>query len=573
MAVTYVKTFTTTCNGALIEDINNDGDISPVLEQISNEGGPGNTTFYFASSLSGPEETALDNKLASWVCPVSDDDSTNVDLTGADVNDTLVWNGSEWVPGKKADLVGSPAAYIPDAQISSSGVTQHEGDVNHNSLLNAHNLTTDIDHDQLTNNHNLTTDIDHDQLTNNHNLTTDIDHNTITNNHNLTTDIDHSTITNGHNLTTDIDHDQLTNTHNLTTDIDHDQLTNTHDLTTDIDHNSITNGHNLTTDIDHNSLTNTHNLTTDIDHDQLTNFSADEHFTKASIQLGDLGNVNLAGSPSPQENDVLVFNGSLWIHGAFPTGAASTTLSVWTQDTSGSPQEVDLYYADFTHNLNTTDVAVYLYDSNTLREVQAECVRITNANTVRVWVRGNTESIKCNVVTGRGPQGPQGPQGSNTIILEEGGGAVTNTPHDTIDFDGTDFDVTDNADGSATVSLASTTKTVVIPHTWAIAGEIKVASGDTDFLVPFSVPVPSGQTVKVTEARYFINSGTNCNVKIQKNGGDLTGFTNITVTTTPASTDPSDQTLADNDRLALVVNTVSGTPKNLSFTLYMEYTF
>jgi hypothetical protein len=83
-------------------------------------------------------------------------------------------------------------------------------------------------------------EIDHDALLNTHNLTTDIDHDSLTNTHDLTTDIDHDSITNTHNLTTDIDHDQLTNTHNLTTDIDHDQLTNfvanEHFLQTAIDH-------------------------------------------------------------------------------------------------------------------------------------------------------------------------------------------------------------------------------------------------------------------------------------------------------------------------------------------------
>ncbi len=72
-------------------------------------------------------------------------------------------------------------------------------------------LDSAIDHDSLLNTHNLTTDIDHDTITNNHNLSTDIDHNGLTNTHDLTTDINHNTITNGHNLTTDIDHDQLTN--------------------------------------------------------------------------------------------------------------------------------------------------------------------------------------------------------------------------------------------------------------------------------------------------------------------------------------------------------------------------
>lgn len=54
------------------------------------------------------------------------------------------------------------------------------GGVDHDSLLNTHDLTTDIDHSTITNTHNLTTDIDHDLLTNTHNLTTDIDHGAIT---------------------------------------------------------------------------------------------------------------------------------------------------------------------------------------------------------------------------------------------------------------------------------------------------------------------------------------------------------------------------------------------------------
>ena len=52
-------------------------------------------------------------------------------------------------------------------------------------------------------------------------------------------DIDHASIANTHNLTTDIDHASITNTHNLTTDIDHASITNTHNLTTDIDHGAI----------------------------------------------------------------------------------------------------------------------------------------------------------------------------------------------------------------------------------------------------------------------------------------------------------------------------------------------
>ena len=60
----------------------------------------------------------------------------------------------------------------PDAPIkaTSTGMLDaslvDDSTIDHNQLLNTHNLTTDIDHDQITNTHNLTTDIDHSQLTN-----------------------------------------------------------------------------------------------------------------------------------------------------------------------------------------------------------------------------------------------------------------------------------------------------------------------------------------------------------------------------------------------------------------------
>ena len=42
-------------------------------------------------------------------------------------------------------------ANVPDANITESSVTQHVGAIDHDSLLNTHNLTTNIDHDALTN--------------------------------------------------------------------------------------------------------------------------------------------------------------------------------------------------------------------------------------------------------------------------------------------------------------------------------------------------------------------------------------------------------------------------------------
>lgn len=110
-----------------------------------------------------------------------------------------------------------------------------------------------------------------------------------------------------------------------------------------------------------------------------------------------------------------------------------------------------------------------------------------------------------------------------------------------------------------------------IGHTFTVAGEILVPVGDLDFINPLFVPVKSGRTVKLAKCKYKINAGTSVTCKLQINGSDATGFTAISVTTTAAETDPADITLADGDRLALVVTAVAGSPKNLSFTVVLEH--
>lgn len=120
--------------------------------------------------------------------------------------------------------------------------------------------------------------------------------------------------------------------------------------------------------------------------------------------------------------------------------------------------------------------------------------------------------------------------------------------------------------------LASYPK-LIVPHTFTLSGTVLVPVGQTDFVCPFFVKVPASQTVKLISARHRINSGTSATVKLQKNGSDITGFTGISVTTSAADTDPADVSLANNDVISLVVTAVSGTPQNMSFTLFFEYTW
>lgn len=109
-------------------------------------------------------------------------------------------------------------------------------------------------------------------------------------------------------------------------------------------------------------------------------------------------------------------------------------------------------------------------------------------------------------------------------------------------------------------------------HTWAISGTIAVPSGDTDFLVPMFVGEGANEVVVLDKVRYKINSGTSATFKMQVNGGDATGFTGLSATTTAATTDPADVALTDLDVLVPVVTAVSGTPKNLTITAFLKHT-
>lgn len=161
---------------------------------------------------------------------------------------------------------------------------------------------------------------------------------------------------------------------------------------------------------------------------------------------------------------------------------------------------------------------------------------------------GGTASAGVNTIT---PQGGSGLQGN--ITINTGAGLAISQSGQTITL---------TNDGN---------KVYRIGHTYAIPGEIKVASGDTDFIVPFFVSLASGQVSNIVKARYRINAGTSATCRLNLNDTPTTQYTGISVTQTTAET-VAQLGLHDNDKIALEVTGVSGTPKNLTFTIFVEYT-
>jgi hypothetical protein len=111
--------------------------------------------------------------------------------------------------------------------------------------------------------------------------------------------------------------------------------------------------------------------------------------------------------------------------------------------------------------------------------------------------------------------------------------------------------------------------TTYYSFTWAISGEIKTPSGDTDYINPMFVDTTMG-IVKLAKVRARINSGTSATIKFRKNGStDLAGWSGIIVTSSSILKDTTDIQLFSGDFLQPVITGVSGTPKNLTVTIYL----
>lgn|SRR5574343_478504 len=117
---------------------------------------------------------------------------------------------------------------------------------------------------------------------------------------------------------------------------------------------------------------------------------------------------------------------------------------------------------------------------------------------------------------------------------------------------------------------------VTITHTFTVNGTVAVPSGDTDFIIPMTVSVPSGAVVTLIGARAVINSGTSVTCNLQRGTtiaglANITGYTTMSVTTTLGTVGSGTTTFNDNDLLVPVVTAVSGTPKNMMFSVKLEY--
>lgn len=69
-------------------------------------------------------------------------------------------------------------------------------------------------------------------------------------------------------------------------------------------------------------------------------------------------------------------------------------VSSWTADTGG------YYYYDFSHGLNTSDIFYTIVDLSTNEVVVPHAFKVTDSNTVRITVFGNTANLRISLTSG-----------------------------------------------------------------------------------------------------------------------------------------------------------------------------
>jgi hypothetical protein len=122
-------------------------------------------------------------------------------------------------------------------------------------------------------------------------------------------------------------------------------------------------------------------------------------------------------------------------------------------------------------------------------------------------------------------------------------------------------------DSAVQDSIDAAVSDITLDKQWAIAGPINVAAAEVDYISPAYITVPSGYTAAITAVRARINSGTNVQLHVTRNGATVGAIGTVTATTAGASSTGLNIALTDGDLVAPVVDSTSGAPQNMTFMI------
>ena len=237
-------------------------------------------------------------------------------------------------------------------------------------------------------------------------------------------------------------------------------------------------------------------------------------FRSISLLQNDISDVVIT---SPTSGQVIAYNSgtSKWVNtgavgsnaagliGVGQSGAAAWTLLSGTR-----------YYADFAHNLGTTNVVITLFNTANDSVIIADSIVLTNANTVRVTMVGNTRTIKVVVVANGQSIAAGGSTPSSVITAKDG--VTISAAATKLNFTGQAVGVVDAGSGTTNITIGSR---------FSYFANSLDTPNNADFAVNVLSPVTTDPTYASLNVRSFSNTteqGVGCTVSIPSGATTLT---------------------------------------------------
>ena len=216
-------------------------------------------------------------------------------------------------------------------------------------------------------------------------------------------------------------------------------------------------------------------------------------FRTLGLATNDINDVTIT---SATPNQVLTYNGTRWVNSgavganaAGLVGAGQSGAAAWTLISGNT------YRADFAHDLGTTNVVITVFDSSTNAVVLPDLITLTNANTVRIRVVGNTRTLKV-VVVANGQSIVAGGSTPSSIVTSKDGVTV-DTNATKLNFTGQAVNVVAAGGGTTNISFGAR---------YSYFANSLDTPNNADFAVNSFAPVTTDPTFNSLNVRSFSNT-------------------------------------------------------------------
>ena len=202
---------------------------------------------------------------------------------------------------------------------------------------------------------------------------------------------------------------------------------------------------------------------------------------------------------SPTTNQVVSYNGTNWVNTSIIGTNASGNIGVTPSGggTSWTLISGSRYYADFVHNIGTTNLVVNVYDTADNSIVTPQSIVTTSTTTLRVTVTGNTKTLKVVAIANGSAIATAG------SVVTAYNGTTVSSAASTLNFIGATVSVTDAGSGQTDITVTGSGSTFQ-RYTY-FANSLDTPS-NADFAVNALAPVTTDPTYTSMNIRAFSNT-------------------------------------------------------------------